>query len=633
MRRRGIALVFALILVASGLAYVPQPAQAASGDWYNSSWDHRKAITINSSQVDGDLTNFPVTVHLTDADLAAAAQAGGDDILFTASDGTTKLDHEIESYNSSTGELWAHVKANLSATQDTTIYVYYGNPSAANQENVADVWSNGYGAVYHLNEEASGTGNVGVYEDSTANNNHGDDEVSATGQDGQIDGGQEFDGTNDGVLVDHDASLNPETITIEAWVKSASSSRTFERIVSKDVDVVDSGQSYQFLTGDSGTNMGFRIVTDQDSFAGSLSFGTLPTGEWEYVAGKYDGETVFGYVNNTEFVLATETGILQQSDLDRLGIGARTTLSSSGAYLGHIDEVRISSTARSKEWLNTTHNNQNDPQSFYTVGSEESGSDPIVHNETASPQNGTKVSTTPAELSINVSDLDFPTDNVTVEFFDNSTDTKIGEDVLTSNGTATTTWDITAIGNYTWYATATDQLPGNTTRSQDFTFEVVNNPPVLNDSTAFPSGLVVEDSNVTLAINVTDPEFATQNVTVTFVGDGQEIGNTTVTENGPANVTWQVEDGVHIWYATAEDTIGDTDTSETFVFGFNVSQGQVVNTSQVINQTGLIVGGQCSAGQLVEFAGVSRCIPNSVIFAGSAIAGIAAVGRFVLELR
>ena len=42
-------------------------------------WQYRKAIIINSSQVSGDLTNFPVLVNITDSDLKYKAQTDGDD--------------------------------------------------------------------------------------------------------------------------------------------------------------------------------------------------------------------------------------------------------------------------------------------------------------------------------------------------------------------------------------------------------------------------------------------------------------------------------------------------------------------------------------------------------------------------
>jgi hypothetical protein len=46
--------------------------------------------------------------------------------------------------------------------------------------------------------------------------------------------------------------------------------------------------------------------------------------------------------------------------------------SNTGNYLnGSLDEVRVSTTARSAEWLQTSFNNQNNPSAFFNLGSEE----------------------------------------------------------------------------------------------------------------------------------------------------------------------------------------------------------------------------------------------------------------------
>ena len=82
--------------------------------WYGSEWSGRKQITINHGQVSGSshLTNFPVLVSLpSDGNLQASAQSNGNDILFTAGGyAVTKLNHEIETYVSSTGQLAAWVQ-------------------------------------------------------------------------------------------------------------------------------------------------------------------------------------------------------------------------------------------------------------------------------------------------------------------------------------------------------------------------------------------------------------------------------------------------------------------------------------------------------------------------------------------
>ena len=80
------------------LGFTPE-AEAA---WYGASWTNRQKITIGSAMTPNtDQTDFPVLIKLTDGAnvLFSTAQADGDDILFTASDGTTKLSHEIEDYD------------------------------------------------------------------------------------------------------------------------------------------------------------------------------------------------------------------------------------------------------------------------------------------------------------------------------------------------------------------------------------------------------------------------------------------------------------------------------------------------------------------------------------------------------
>ena len=90
----------------------------------------------------GDLVDFPVLVSRSgDADLAAHARPDGFDILFTDGDGTTKLSHQIESYDGA-GNLVAWVKVPLLPTgADKLIFMYYGNPSSANQQSVNATWS------------------------------------------------------------------------------------------------------------------------------------------------------------------------------------------------------------------------------------------------------------------------------------------------------------------------------------------------------------------------------------------------------------------------------------------------------------------------------------------------------------
>lgn len=77
--------------------------------WYNASWTYRVSVTVQSSQVDADLTDFPVYVDLSDlpAGFHTNVKSDGGDIRVTKSDGTTEVAREVVFYNATddTGEL------------------------------------------------------------------------------------------------------------------------------------------------------------------------------------------------------------------------------------------------------------------------------------------------------------------------------------------------------------------------------------------------------------------------------------------------------------------------------------------------------------------------------------------------
>ena len=125
------------------------------GDEYPQ-WSYRMPVAINHTQVTSNGSDLPILVDVTAPELARSAQSNGNDIFFVAANGTTKLSHEIESYDPTTGHLIAWVKVPaMWTTVDAQLYMLYGNPSAANQQDPQGVWGAEYLTVQHL-EELSG---------------------------------------------------------------------------------------------------------------------------------------------------------------------------------------------------------------------------------------------------------------------------------------------------------------------------------------------------------------------------------------------------------------------------------------------------------------------------------------------
>ena len=113
--------------------------------WFDRAWKNRKSIPIPSSKIEGGepLKDFPYKVATQrDFDLARSAQRNGADIIFTLSDGITRLDHEIQHWDPDTGRLIAFVKIPiLRPGKDTFIFIYYGNPKAPLPAKKPNVWS------------------------------------------------------------------------------------------------------------------------------------------------------------------------------------------------------------------------------------------------------------------------------------------------------------------------------------------------------------------------------------------------------------------------------------------------------------------------------------------------------------
>jgi hypothetical protein len=105
---------------------------------------------------------------------------------------------------------------------NTTLYMYYGYASAADQQNRTGTWSNGYAAVWHLKESpADGAPQM---MDSTSNANNGTSQGSMTFGDqvpAKLDGGLDLEGTDDYIsALNNGSSLNVgPSFTLEAWIK------------------------------------------------------------------------------------------------------------------------------------------------------------------------------------------------------------------------------------------------------------------------------------------------------------------------------------------------------------------------------------------------------------------------------
>jgi hypothetical protein len=346
-------------------------------EMYLNGWKFRKPLTVHSSKVTGDLTNFPVLVSITDSDLKNRARSDGHDIVFTSSDGHIRLDHEIENYQSATGKLVAWVRIpSLSSSIDTKMFMYYGKSTQTfSLENPEGVWDSNYLAVWHMNENGSGASDE--YYESTKNNYNGqggagDVNKVPTETSAKIDSGQDFDGSDDFIDL---GSMNPHgygDFTMEAWYRSTGTSTVDDEYIWSHINEYAQGPGIVFsITNDPGYVDTLRMNLYNDTLDFEPYYGTsdIVDQQFHYLTGVRGNGEVKLYVDANQESSLPDVHSSQMINVDNSSSPNIGDLPGETEQVnGVLDEIRISRSPRSWDWINATYNNQNDPSTFITVG-------------------------------------------------------------------------------------------------------------------------------------------------------------------------------------------------------------------------------------------------------------------------
>jgi hypothetical protein len=450
--RENLAFILVVFLAITLLAPIQlvSKVQAPTGDpWWNDSWPYRKKITVYHTMVTADLTNFPVLINLTDADLTTKTQSNGYDIAFTDNIGN-KLNHEIEFFNKATGKLAAWVQIpNLPSASDTILYMYYGNPSASNQQNKTGVWDSNYKMVQHLSETS------GTHYDSTANGKNAVPNGGVSqGITGKIDGADSFvSDTNKYLSVGSIISAGDWTTSFWAYSRSITSQLVYYPIGLGGSKGIGMGGTYGGPDPPYDPSDYFSVFNGTDP-KGVLWGGPLvQINTWYYVVITRSGTSCTIYVNGALQV----TGTLLNIFIDNLNIGRRSDVLF--PFNGIIDEVRVSNIPRSSAVISTEYSNQQAPSSFYSVGSEEINQIPPMISD-PSPANGaTEMPTSLSKLNFTLTDPN--NDHMNYAF---TTDPDIGHGSVTDVTNGRYTISVSGLQPntaYTWHIEATDPSPGS----------------------------------------------------------------------------------------------------------------------------------------------------------------------------
>lgn len=125
-----------------------------------------------------------------------------------------------------------------------------------------------------------------------------------------------YNGTSAECRIPNSPSLNPDYITVAAWIKTDDSG-SIREINSKDWNV--SNRVWQFRMETSGV-LGF-VVFNAASFGFATSTGTINDGAWHHVAGTYDGAMIRCYIDGVADGTDDLTGAMRSGQNNDVFLG------------------------------------------------------------------------------------------------------------------------------------------------------------------------------------------------------------------------------------------------------------------------------------------------------------------------
>lgn len=356
--------------------------------WADSDYGYKKKITIQASQVVGDEVDFPVLISRTaDADLKDEVNGGhvksqyGYDIVFYNAAEDTLLSHEIEKYTNTTGEVVFWVKIpSLSSSSNTDIYIYYGKAGVGSDPSTSDTWDANFYGVYHFDDESS------PLTDSTETQNGSENGNPVYRQTGKVGYSINFDGTGDYFNITNDLLKFTNSFTVELILKWSS-------IPVPSMSAWSIGDSTDYKPSldcylDQADNKLYWSGIQLPGWDGNFAINTdsaLTVNTFYYAALRClnDGNAVYNYLDGVQ---QASTDANSNIDFTQNMTTFFVHIANRGwqadrLWHGDIDELRLSPSQRSVNWLQTTQNTINDPTTFLSWNSEEEYEPPAVETE------------------------------------------------------------------------------------------------------------------------------------------------------------------------------------------------------------------------------------------------------------
>lgn len=335
-------------------------------------WKYTKRLYLNTTAtgagVYGNVFGFPVLVRLTNSNFVFnQAQIYGEDIRFAKSD-KTPLSYEIERWDSANqkAEVWVKVDTVHGGNSAQYLEMYWGKSNVGSGSDAAAVFDtgNGFAGVWHMNEYPAGTASI---RDRTQNAYHGTPTgMNASARvDGIAGNCLDFDGTSDYITLPSISTDFTGGFTVCGWMKY--------RVFNSYSRLIDFG-----VDGDNNNNIVFANKYQSDTLRWTIWNDTtqetpldVPNyfvlDEWIYITGTYDGSTMHAYKDGTLVGSMSNPNGLKSAVRAKSYI-AKSNWPADWLYKGLIDELQVSKTARSADWIKLSYMNQKASDALVVFG-------------------------------------------------------------------------------------------------------------------------------------------------------------------------------------------------------------------------------------------------------------------------
>ncbi len=339
---KGISIIGLMMLLVS----------TAQAGWWNADWTYKKKISLDKvalqqAGVATDLNSLAlVRLHTGNFSYFLDVAEAGKDIRFIANDDKTPLKFAIEKFDAinEMALIWVKLPENFSTAEQAVIWMYYGNQSAVDGQDVTALYPAEKVLNYHF-------GSQGV-QDMTAYANHPVEVTATTNAGGVIAAAAQFDGQQI-IRISDNPSIQmgaDKGWTLSSWVRldeSQAQAVLFQR-GGGDISLELKEQNLLLNVLDSAGQL--------KTLAASIP---LSVGNWHHLAVTVDGAALSLYVDGVVAGSLAVDLVLADSLLSLAGeITLGADAQGQNGFKGLMDEFSISSVMVQESRIKFAHKMQ-----------------------------------------------------------------------------------------------------------------------------------------------------------------------------------------------------------------------------------------------------------------------------------